>query len=231
MNAFLLAISFDMPTFAVAMEPFDETKQVQLGRQSALLETFFSKIRPKYMAERMGGQTMHEICEWRGFVAKFVIHCIDGFVNNISIEKVNQGNFLIEYLPSATEQIILRGCKQEYQLETRKLPKHMKCVYLKDNFLFGTIDFQHLPPQMDTLDVSNNAIEGPIILRDLPETMRSISIFDNSIAQDVLYYGYLPKTLTVVSLWGNSFRSIQRIDEAMPRRDIFYNRLGKREID
>ena len=225
MNAFLFTISVD-----ISEELFQNSQQLEIDRQTILLETFFSTIDSAYMNEQMGDQTIREACEWGRHLARFAIRCIDGIVNIMFFVSVNKGNFLIAYLPRSIEHIVLCGCDQEYQLQTRMLPMRMSSMDLSDNYLFGTIDLQHLPPRMQSFDVSNNAIEGPIILRDLPETIENIWMDQNNIQQDVLYYGNLSDKLIKVSLERNDIRSIRPIDEETPRRDIFYDFTGSLEV-
>ena len=221
MSAFFVILAADIPN-----NPLEISRQTQIDCQNLLFKKFCSRIDRAYMEERMEHHTIREVCDWE-VQPNFDIGCTDGLINHILFRALQHGNFLIEYLPSTIERVSIRRCKQNYQLQTRRLPKQMRWLNLNNNLLFGTIDFQHLPPRMVTFDVSRNKISGPIILRNLPETMQNICIFKNSIQQDVLYYDALPETLTVVSLGENAIRSIRPIDEDMPEKNIFYGRKGR----
>ena len=221
MHALLIIVAAEIP--------FENTHKLQIDRQNILLEHFFSAIDSACMGQRMDNQTIYEACNWK-LVPDFAIECLHGIVNRMRFDSVQHGNFVLEYLPSTVERTSIHNCKQTYQLQTRMLPREMRCISVSKNLIFGTIDLQRLPPRMHTLDVSQNNISGPIVQRDLPDTLRNVLIYHNKIQQDVLYYEYLPETLLMVSLGQNSIRLIRPVD-GMRRRNIFYGDRGMLRLE
>ena len=183
--------------------------------QSALMETFFANVdRGNIPLFSFGAHD--DYCKWRG------VTCENGVVIEIKYSTIAYSshgtNFQIEYAPNTVRVLELRMCRQEYQLQTRRLPRDCECIRFDSNRIYGTVDLRHLPDGMRVFRVEQNKITGPIELTMLPPRLEILDLSRNRIKQRVVYLENLPETLeriTLDAVYGtNKIRSVEPLSDA-----------------
>ena len=182
--------------------------------QSALMERFFAMIdRGNILLFSFGAHD--DYCKWRG------VTCENGVVKEIKYSTIAYSshgtNFQVEYTPGTVRALEVRMCRQEYQLQTRRLPRDCEFIRFDVNRIYGTVDLRRLPYGMRVFRVEQNKITGPIELTMLPPRLEILDLSRNRIKQRVVYLENLPATIQRITLDvihnTNKIRSVEPLSD------------------
>mmetsp|Transcript_8510 Transcript_8510/g.12893 ORF Transcript_8510/g.12893 Transcript_8510/m.12893 type:complete len:216 (-) Transcript_8510:22-669(-) len=185
--------------------------------QNDLMEIFLQDLSDEGIERIRNGA----LCDWLG------VHCYyTHMISGVKYEDLDYGNFCLSALPYAVDFINIHRCHQEYELDTRSLPRELCMLLLHDNLIYGQIDLTNLPPHLMELDLSLNRIIGPIFLQNLPKKLKSINLHGNRIVQSTLFHDDIPESIEWVDLTGNKNKvgAVLPIssDRELPKKRIFF---------
>ena len=119
------------------------------------------------------------------------VYCSVDVLTKVVYMHLRRGNFQVHYMPNSVRSIEIAFSHQDYELQTRHLPRDLQILNLHNNRIQGTVDFTALPARMGRVELHNNSILGKINLTQLPETVTLITLYGNAIVQETVYYGAL----------------------------------------
>ena len=163
--------------------------------QESLLDAVFENVSAEFLTKinkRSGSIAGH--CFWDGIV------CSNRRLTKIDYEDCHYGNFNIAFLPHTANYIGIESCEQSYEVSTRCLPSESRCIYFRDNKIFGKFEMRTLPPNLIVLNVSLNAISGPIVLTHLPERLEAVYMWGNDLNKQTIYYANLPESVCYLQI-------------------------------
>ena len=203
----------------------DASEHEERGRQNALMRNFFSPCIGEFLNAISHGNVDTEVC---GEVPWERITCRGRAVDGIWITDADPGRVLLQYTPSSVRTLGIATCRQKYAVEARHFPREAKYVELRGNKIFGSIDLTALPRNLEWLSAPRNRIEGPISLTMLPPKFEKLDLSSNNICQETVLYGFLPDTVSAISLEKNKIERILTVDECphQQAKIIFRNTIN-----
>ena len=188
--------------------------KTRLAYQELDLARFFQKIERGFYNEAASGRIPYRNME-------IFVKSRKGFVQEVDVHYKSFGDFSISDLPATVRRISITECGQNYQLETRLLPRELRTLNMESNHIFGTVDLQSLPHKIVKFDVKRNLITGPVVLSGLPPFLEIIDLSDNDIEQKVVYYEHIPEHIAFINLRNNKIGDIQQVDGLETDRRIY----------
>eukprot|EP00009_Paramoeba_aestuarina_P003477 CAMPEP_0201525712 /NCGR_PEP_ID=MMETSP0161_2-20130828/29242_1 /ASSEMBLY_ACC=CAM_ASM_000251 /TAXON_ID=180227 /ORGANISM="Neoparamoeba aestuarina, Strain SoJaBio B1-5/56/2" /LENGTH=170 /DNA_ID=CAMNT_0047925777 /DNA_START=54 /DNA_END=563 /DNA_ORIENTATION=- len=153
-----------------------------------------------------------QLCQWQGLT------CTGEVLTRVQYGDCRSGNFRFEFLPPTVDDIEVKDCGQNFQINIRAFPRDLRIISLFRNFIWGHLDLTVLPEKLQTAYFAYNRLSGPISLVSLPRTLEELYLDDNCISQDVVYYDKLPAGLRLVHLknYGgtNKIRAVKPVDSS-----------------
>ena len=208
--------------FAFADTPPNDSslqKEFILEIQQALMENVFANQTPEFLNEISHQQPNSPFCQgWEG------VKCENEVVRELSFSYRALPNLNIEYLPRALRFLRIVSCKQNFYLNTRRLPADLEVIGLMANYIHGTLDMHGLPSNLRRLNLSNNKITGPLQIYPLPPHLTHLNLCANRIRQHTVYYHDLPKCFKAIRLKGGG-NSISKFEPLFPEERIGSKRM------
>ena len=209
------------PLMLCAFDPLPEMLEYgNLTMQAALMREFYAGTSESFIGSISRQNTISlrdDICEWIG------VHCIRGAVVGLWYASCDVGNFNIACAPPTVLRLSIHAAMQNYELDTRTLPRDVRHAMFSQNKIFGVLNLQGLPQRIEDFNISSNKLRGTVSFVDLPPNLRTMDLSGNGFSQDVVYYMNLPQRLESVLLARTKIKTVQPVLEGdhVPSAKIF----------